>query len=105
VLHAVSAPWPTTRAVGPDGTVTTITTLRPAVDYGVVGALQDLRKDVFTVRNLFPGRNAIRLDEPEQAGPCLPRVLPHTYAETPTPAELPHFSPGRWILGSRRAGF
>lgn len=59
MLHAVSAPWPTTRAVGPDGTVTTITTLRPAVDYGVVGALQDLRKDVFTVRNLFPGRNAI----------------------------------------------
>jgi hypothetical protein len=54
VLHAVSALWPTTRTVGPDGTVTTITTLGPAVGYRVVGALEDLRTDVFTVRNLFP---------------------------------------------------
>jgi hypothetical protein len=35
--------------------------------FGVVGALQDPRKDVLTIRNLFHDRIAIRLDEPEQA--------------------------------------
>ena len=32
----------------------------------VVAALQDPRKDVLTIRNLFPDRIAMRLDEPEQ---------------------------------------
>jgi DNA segregation ATPase FtsK/SpoIIIE, S-DNA-T family len=32
----------------------------------VVGALQDPRKDVLTIQNLFPDRIAMRLDEPEQ---------------------------------------
>jgi DNA segregation ATPase FtsK/SpoIIIE, S-DNA-T family len=34
--------------------------------YSVVAALQDPRKDVLTIRNLFPDRIAMRLDEPEQ---------------------------------------
>ena len=37
-----------------------------AVGYCVVAALQDPRKDVLTIRNLFPDRIAMRLDEPEQ---------------------------------------
>ena len=32
----------------------------------MVAALQDPRKDVLTIRNLFPDRIAMRLDEPEQ---------------------------------------
>ena len=36
------------------------------VGYGVVAALQDPRKDVLTIRNLFPDRIAMRLDEPGQ---------------------------------------
>jgi S-DNA-T family DNA segregation ATPase FtsK/SpoIIIE len=44
----------------------TLTTQGRAVGYGVVAALQDPRKDVLTIRNLFPDRIAMRLDEPEQ---------------------------------------
>ena len=43
-----------------------LTTQGRAVGYCVVGALQDPRKDVLTIRNLFPDRIAMRLDEPEQ---------------------------------------
>jgi S-DNA-T family DNA segregation ATPase FtsK/SpoIIIE len=32
----------------------------------VVAALQDPRKDVLAIRNLFPDRIAMRLDEPDQ---------------------------------------
>jgi S-DNA-T family DNA segregation ATPase FtsK/SpoIIIE len=32
----------------------------------VVAALQDPRKEVMSIRNLFPDRIAMRLDEPEQ---------------------------------------
>jgi S-DNA-T family DNA segregation ATPase FtsK/SpoIIIE len=44
----------------------TLTTQGRAVGYGVIAALQDPRKDVLTIRNLFPDRIAMRLDEPEQ---------------------------------------
>ena len=44
----------------------TLTTQGRAVGHSVVGALQDPRKDVLTIRNLFPDRIAMRLDEPEQ---------------------------------------
>jgi S-DNA-T family DNA segregation ATPase FtsK/SpoIIIE len=44
----------------------TLTTQGRAVGYGVVAALQDPRKDVLAIRNLFPDRIAMRLDEPEQ---------------------------------------
>ena len=44
----------------------TLTTQGRAVGYSVVAALQDPRKDVLTIRNLFPDRIAMRLDEPEQ---------------------------------------
>jgi DNA segregation ATPase FtsK/SpoIIIE, S-DNA-T family len=44
----------------------TLTTQGRALGYGVVAALQDPRKDVLTIRNLFPDRIAMRLDEPEQ---------------------------------------
>ena len=44
----------------------TLTTQGRAVGYSVVAALQDPRKDVLSIRNLFPDRIAMRLDEPEQ---------------------------------------
>ena len=44
----------------------TLTTQGRAVGYCVVAALQDPRKDVMSIRNLFPDRIAMRLDEPEQ---------------------------------------
>jgi len=44
----------------------TLTTQGRAVGYCVVAALRDPRKDVLTIRNLFPDRIAMRLDEPEQ---------------------------------------
>jgi S-DNA-T family DNA segregation ATPase FtsK/SpoIIIE len=44
----------------------TLTTQGRAVGYCVVGALQDPRKEVMSIRNLFPDRIAMRLDEPEQ---------------------------------------
>jgi DNA segregation ATPase FtsK/SpoIIIE, S-DNA-T family len=44
----------------------TLTTQGRAVGYSVVAALQDPRKDVLAIRNLFPDRIAMRLDEPEQ---------------------------------------
>ena len=44
----------------------TLTTQGRAVGYCVVAALQDPRKDVLTIRNLFSDRIAMRLDEPEQ---------------------------------------
>jgi len=46
--------------------IATLTTQGRAVGYAVVAALQDPRKDVLTIRNLFPDRIAMRLDEPEQ---------------------------------------
>jgi DNA segregation ATPase FtsK/SpoIIIE, S-DNA-T family len=46
--------------------IATLTTQGRAVGYSIVGALQDPRKDVLTIRNLFPDRIAMRLDEPEQ---------------------------------------
>jgi S-DNA-T family DNA segregation ATPase FtsK/SpoIIIE len=45
----------------------TLTTQGRAVGYCVVAALQDPRKEVMSIRNLFPDRIAMRLDEPEQA--------------------------------------
>jgi len=44
----------------------TLTTQGRAVGHCVVAAVQDPRKDVLTIRNLFPDRIAMRLDEPEQ---------------------------------------
>jgi len=44
----------------------TLTTQGRAVGYAVVAALQDPRKDVLAIRNLFPDRIAMRLDEPGQ---------------------------------------
>jgi S-DNA-T family DNA segregation ATPase FtsK/SpoIIIE len=44
----------------------TLTTQGRAVGYCVVAALQDPRKEVMSIRNLFPDRVAMRLDEPEQ---------------------------------------
>ncbi len=45
----------------------TLTTQGRAVGYCVVGVVQDPRKEVVPIRNLFPDRIAMRLDEPEQA--------------------------------------
>ncbi len=44
----------------------TLTTQGRAVGYSVVAALQDPRKEVLNIRNLFPDKVALRLDEPSQ---------------------------------------
>ncbi|MCC5581565.1 cell division protein FtsK [Microtetraspora sp. AC03309] len=44
----------------------TLTTQGRAVGVGVMAALQDPRKEVMNIRNLFPDRVALRLDEPDQ---------------------------------------
>ena len=43
-----------------------LTTQGRAVGYSVIAALQDPRKVLLSIRNLFPDRIAMRLDEPEQ---------------------------------------
>lgn len=45
----------------------TLTTQGRAVGFCVVAALQDPRKEVLNIRNLFPDKIALRLDEPSQA--------------------------------------
>jgi len=45
----------------------TLTTQGRAVGWCVVAALQDPRKEVLNIRNLFPDKIALRLDEPAQA--------------------------------------
>ena len=45
----------------------TLTTQGRAVGYCVIAALQDPRKEVLNIRNLFPDKIALRLDEPAQA--------------------------------------
>lgn len=45
----------------------TLTSQGRAVGYCVVAALQDPRKEVLNIRNLFPDKIALRLDEPSQA--------------------------------------
>ena len=49
------------------GALATLTTQGRAVGYSVVAALQDPRKEVLNIRNLFPDKVALRLDEPTQA--------------------------------------
>ncbi|MGW4637058.1 FtsK/SpoIIIE domain-containing protein [Sphaerisporangium sp. NPDC004334] len=44
----------------------TLTTQGRAVGVGVLAALQDPRKEVLNIRNLFPDKIALRLDEPSQ---------------------------------------
>ena len=44
----------------------TLTTQGRAVGFCVIAALQDPRKEAMSIRNLFPDRIAMRLDEPEQ---------------------------------------
>jgi S-DNA-T family DNA segregation ATPase FtsK/SpoIIIE len=46
--------------------LSTLTSQGRSVGLCVVGALQDPRKDVINIRNLFPTRIALRLDESEQ---------------------------------------
>jgi S-DNA-T family DNA segregation ATPase FtsK/SpoIIIE len=45
----------------------TLTTQGRAVGFCVIAALQDPRKEVLSIRNLFPDKIALRLDEPSQA--------------------------------------
>ncbi|MGV9302028.1 FtsK/SpoIIIE domain-containing protein [Nonomuraea sp. NPDC004354] len=46
--------------------LSTLTTQGRAAGFAVMALLQDPRKDVLAIRNLFPDRVALRLDEPEQ---------------------------------------
>ena len=49
-----------------EAAIATLTTQGRSVGVCVVGALQDPRKDVINLRNLFPTRIAMRLDESDQ---------------------------------------
>ena len=53
-------------AVAHVAALATLTTQGRAVGYSVVAALQDPRKEVLNIRNLFPDKVALRLDEPSQ---------------------------------------
>ena len=66
--------WPFITAYQPDrdlrkraeAAIATLTSQGRSVGVCVVGALQDPRKDVISLRNLFPTRVALRLDESDQ---------------------------------------
>jgi S-DNA-T family DNA segregation ATPase FtsK/SpoIIIE len=49
-----------------EAAIATLTSQGRSVGVAVVGALQDPRKDVISLRNLFPTRIAMRLDESDQ---------------------------------------
>ncbi|HEY0935668.1 MAG TPA: cell division protein FtsK, partial [Trebonia sp.] len=49
-----------------EAAIATLTSQGRSVGVSVVGALQDPRKDVISLRNLFPTRIALRLDESDQ---------------------------------------
>jgi S-DNA-T family DNA segregation ATPase FtsK/SpoIIIE len=49
-----------------EAALATLTSQGRSVGVCVIGALQDPRKDVISLRNLFPTRIALRLDEPGQ---------------------------------------
>jgi DNA segregation ATPase FtsK/SpoIIIE, S-DNA-T family len=49
-----------------EAAIATLTSQGRSVGVCVVGALQDPRKDVISIRNLFPDRIALRLDESDQ---------------------------------------
>ena len=49
-----------------EAAIATLTSQGRSVGVCVVGALQDPRKDVISLRNLFPTRVALRLDESDQ---------------------------------------
>jgi S-DNA-T family DNA segregation ATPase FtsK/SpoIIIE len=49
-----------------EAAIATLTSQGRSVGVAVVGALQDPRKDVINLRNLFPTRIAMRLDESDQ---------------------------------------
>jgi S-DNA-T family DNA segregation ATPase FtsK/SpoIIIE len=49
-----------------EAAIATLTSQGRSVGVCVVGALQDPRKDVISLRNLFPARVALRLDESDQ---------------------------------------
>jgi len=49
-----------------EAAIATLTSQGRSVGVCVVGALQDPRKDVISLRNLFPARIALRLDESDQ---------------------------------------
>ncbi|UGQ14279.1 hypothetical protein LO772_12210 [Yinghuangia sp. ASG 101] len=49
-----------------DAALATLTSQGRSVGFCVLGALQDPRKEVMNIRNLFPDRIALRLDEPSQ---------------------------------------
>ena len=49
-----------------EAAIATLTSQGRSVGVCVVGALQDPRKDVISLRNLFPTRIAMRLDESDQ---------------------------------------
>jgi len=49
-----------------EAAIATLTSQGRSVGVCIVGALQDPRKDVISLRNLFPTRVALRLDESDQ---------------------------------------
>jgi S-DNA-T family DNA segregation ATPase FtsK/SpoIIIE len=54
-----------------EAALATLTSQGRSVGVCVLGALQDLRKEVVNIRNLFPDRIALRLDEAEQVDMAL----------------------------------
>ena len=80
----------------------TLTTQGRAVGYAVVAALQDPRKDVLSIRNLFPDRIAMRLDEPEQVDMVLGDGARDRGAACELIAPIPRSVPGWRSSGWKR---
>jgi S-DNA-T family DNA segregation ATPase FtsK/SpoIIIE len=77
-----------------EASIATLTSQGRSVGVCVVGALQDPRKDVISLRNLFPTRIALRLDESDQVDMVLGDGARDRGAVADEISPLPHVGAG-----------
>jgi S-DNA-T family DNA segregation ATPase FtsK/SpoIIIE len=77
-----------------EAAIATLTSQGRSVGVCVVGALQDPRKDVISLRNLFPTRIALRLDESDQVDMVLGDGARDRGAVADEISPLPHVGAG-----------
>ncbi|MCF2526608.1 FtsK/SpoIIIE domain-containing protein [Yinghuangia soli] len=77
-----------------DAAIATLTSQGRSVGFCVLGALQDPRKEVMNLRNLFPDRIALRLDEPAQVDMVLGQGARDRGAEADLISPIPSVGAG-----------
>lgn len=77
-----------------DAAIATLTSQGRSVGFCVLGALQDPRKEVMNLRNLFPDRIALRLDEPTQVDMVLGQGARDRGAEADLISPVPEVGAG-----------